>query len=257
METELRDRFIRLWSEYFNGADLPLGLYYTDDEKVAGDRQQAKGRSCLVGDLAAARRGKSVAFDKDSIGCFGGRRYLGFDLGLMPNFEYFLSCGIPGQLEGERYKKTPELVRQLVAAAPRFEAPARFAVFKRWDTLEADDMPDVVIFFAPPDVLSGLYTLAGFDQGEIEGVIAPFGAGCATICQYPMLESRNPRPRAILGLFDVSARPCVRASELSFAVPMAKFVTMINNMEESFLITRSWAKVLKRIGGRDKEQTQD
>lgn len=29
----------------------------------------------------------------------------------MPNFEYFLSCGIPGKLEGERYKKTPELVR--------------------------------------------------------------------------------------------------------------------------------------------------
>ena len=48
----------------------------------------------------------------------------------MPNFEYFLSCGIPGELEGERYKKSPEIVLEFMKKAPCFKAPARYTVFK-------------------------------------------------------------------------------------------------------------------------------
>ena len=31
--------------------------------------------------------------------------YLGFSEKVRPNFEFFLSCGIQGKFEGERYKK--------------------------------------------------------------------------------------------------------------------------------------------------------
>jgi hypothetical protein len=48
-------------------------------------------------------------------------------------------------------------------------------------------------------------------------------------------------------MLDVSARPFVPEDTLSFAVPMKKFLKMIDNMEESFLITNSWKKVQKRI----------
>jgi hypothetical protein len=48
-------------------------------------------------------------------------------------------------------------------------------------------------------------------------------------------------------MFDVSARPCVAENLLTFAVPFEKFRTMVDNMEESFLITESWGKVRKRI----------
>jgi hypothetical protein len=48
-------------------------------------------------------------------------------------------------------------------------------------------------------------------------------------------------------MFDVSARPFVPAGTLSFAVPIKKFLTMVANMEESFLITQSWDKVRRRI----------
>jgi hypothetical protein len=41
--------------------------------------------------------------------------------------------------------------------------PIVFYVFKRWDTLDEADSPEVVIFFAPPDVISGLFTLANAD----------------------------------------------------------------------------------------------
>jgi len=56
----------------------------------------------------------------------------------------------------ERYKKSPELVKEMMTKAPVFKASARFIVFKRWDALEEADDPEVVIFFARPDVVSGL-----------------------------------------------------------------------------------------------------
>jgi len=55
------------------------------------------------------------------------------------------------------------------------------------------------------------------------------------------------RPRTVIGMFDVSARPCVPEGVLTFSVPINKFTKMISYMDESFLITDSWKKVLKRI----------
>ncbi len=168
---------------------------------------------------------------------------------MRPNFEYFLSCGIPGELEGERYKKSPELVKEHLKHQPPFEAPGQYIVFRRWDMLtKQDDDPAVVVFFAPADVLSGLFTLANFDEADPYGVITPFGAGCASIVDYPYRELGSQRPRAILGMFDVSARPCVPPGALTFAVPWPKFVRMVDNVRESFLITETWNKVRGRIG---------
>jgi hypothetical protein len=48
-------------------------------------------------------------------------------------------------------------------------------------------------------------------------------------------------------MFDISARPYVDRHELSFAVPMKRFMSMVSDMDESFLITRSWSIVRKRI----------
>ncbi len=208
---------------------------------------QAGTWRCLINALSSVREGQPLAFDADSIGCPGGKRYTGFTQKVMPNFEYFLSCGLPGRLEGERYKKTPELVKEAMAHAPAFAAPAPFIVFKRWDKLEESDTPEVVIFFARPDVLSGLFTLANFDEAEQNGVIAPFGSGCSSIVQHPYLEGKSARPRAIIGMFDVSARPYVPSDVLTFAAPINKFSRMIENIDESFLITNSWRKVQERI----------
>ncbi|NIM97660.1 MAG: hypothetical protein GTO24_06140 [candidate division Zixibacteria bacterium] len=253
MDVKTKDRFMKLWRKYFNGAESPITFYYTDREGCAEPAPPPSGHRCLICDLARVRKGESLYFDIDSLGCGGAKRYTGFTQEIIPNFEYFLSCGIPGKLEGERYKKSPELVREAMKRMPEFEAPAQFIVFKRWDKLEKSDEPEVVIFFAPPDVLSGLFTLASFDEVDPHGVFVPFSAGCGSIVQYPYLEKDSHRPRAVLGMFDVSARPCVPENVLTFAVPMNKFLRMINNTEESFLITASWTKVNQRISRAGKQ----
>ncbi len=247
MDMKLKQRFLALWKKYFNNAELPITFYYTDEGGHGELVKFGAVHRCVIGAMTRVRKGKSLAFDVDGVGCPGGKRYLGFVENLMPDFEYFLSCGIPGKLEGERYKKTPEMVNETMKGWPVFHAPGRFIVFKRWDMLDKTDNPEVVIFFAKSDVLSGLFTLASFDEVRQDMVIAPFGSGCSSIVQYPYLEKDSDHPRGVIGMFDVSARPFVPKDTLTFATPMSKFVRMIDNMEESFLITKSWAQVQKRI----------
>ncbi len=247
MDLVIKEKFLTLWKKYFDNAELPIVFYYTEEASHAEAVKPGSVPRCIIGALVKVRDGQSLAFDVDAVGCPGGKRYLGFTDTLRPEFEYFLSCGIPGKMEGERYKKTPEMVKEYLKHTPAMKAPGRYIIFKRWDQLEASDNPEVVIFFAEPDVLAGLFTLASFDETAQNMVITPFGSGCASIVQYPYMEAKSEHPRAVIGMFDISARPFVPPGSLTFSVLLSKFTRMVNNMEESFLITPSWAKVQKRL----------
>jgi uncharacterized protein (DUF169 family) len=247
MNPNFSKAFQNLWKTYFPSVELPVAFYYTDAEAHGRRLAAESSNRCLVANLVRVRKGEALRFDADSIGCPGGKRYLGYSDTIQPGFEYFLSCGIPGKMEGERYKKSPELVQEVMARTPAFKAPAKFIVFKRWDALKESENPDAVIFFATPDVLSGLFTLASFDESEGSGVIAPFSAGCGSIVQYPYLEKLSKTPRCVIGMFDPSARPYVEPDRITFAAPIGKFVRMVENMEESFLTTPTWKKIRERI----------
>jgi hypothetical protein len=247
MDLTIRDKFLILWKKYFGNSELPISFFYSDNDENIEHIKQLEGRSCLICELAKVRKGKSLAFNEEDIRCGGGKRYTGFTDKLRTNFEYFLSCGIPGKMEGERYIRSPEMVARILKNMKVLPAGRKFIIFKRWDHLEETDNPEAVVFFARGEVLSGLFTLAIFDQVEPNGVICPFGAGCGSIIHYPRIEQLSERPRAVLGMFDPSARPCVPVDYLTFAVPMQKFVKMINYMEESFLITPTWKNVLNKI----------
>jgi Uncharacterised ArCR, COG2043 len=248
MDNRFFERFSGQWSKYFPGAELPITYYYTDGPLPEDINASQNVDRCLIGNLKRVRQGFPFVYDVHTSGCSGGKRYTGFSHSLRPNFEYFLSCGIPGELEGERYKRDPELVSQYLLQHPPFEAPASHLVFKRWDRLSQDEQPMAVIFFATGDVLSGLFALANFDMAEPDGVVTPMGAGCASIIGYPLEQASSVKPRCVLGLFDVSARPHVGRDELTFAIPFQRFVQMVDYMDESFLFTKSWEKVKSRLG---------
>jgi hypothetical protein len=247
MLIEVRDHFIHQWKKYFNNADLPITFYYTNNPDDATIVQSSDKRSCLICELQKVRSGISLAYNSESVKCGGAKRYLGFADKIRPNFEYFLSCGIENEMEGERYIRTPQLVEDLMKKQKKLIITGKYIVFKRWDNLNENDDPDVAIFFATPDILSGLFTLANYDQSEPDSTITPFAAGCGSLVYFPYIEKDSVRPRAVIGLFDVSARPCVPEGVLTFSVPIVKFTKMINFMDESFLITNSWKKVQKRI----------
>jgi len=242
--------FENLWNRFRQTLGLkesPLGAYYTND-KPEGVMPKPGVSGCMIGYLQNARKkGKTVYFDKEHFGCPGGAYYMGFFESPMPKLDYFLSCGIPGEMEGERYVKTPELAREFIAKRKPARAPASYCVFKPIEKFQKERKPQVVIFFAPPDILSGLFTLTNYALERVDGVNTPFGSGCSTILTYPLEESSKDHPQAILGMFDVSARPAVGKDVLTLAMPYSVFLKLLENVSGSFLETPSWKKVYQRI----------
>jgi uncharacterized protein (DUF169 family) len=237
-----------LWKKFQEALGLkesPLGVYYAND-KPEGITPKEGIHGCMIGLLQNARKkGETVYFDKNHFGCPGGGYYMGFLEKPRPNIEYFLSCGIPGEMEGERYIKTPELAREFFKKMKPRTAPATYCVFKPIEKFSGDEKPEVVVFFGTPDILSGLFTLTNYALEKSDAVYAPFGSGCSAILTYPLMEAEKVDPRAVLGMFDVSARPMVEKDILTLAMPYSIFLKLLENVSGSFLETESWKKVLK------------
>ena len=85
MDMQFKGNFIRLWQKYFNNAELPITFYYTDSEDRAEFVKPGLGARCIIGALAKIRKGESGAFGAESVGCPGGKKYMGFsgDLGAL------------------------------------------------------------------------------------------------------------------------------------------------------------------------------
>lgn len=68
---------------------------------------------------------------------------------------------------GERYKESPKIVSNFISSLDILPIK-RSLIIKRWDRLEEYHNPQCVIFFAKPDVLAGLFTLANYEEGSVK-----------------------------------------------------------------------------------------
>jgi uncharacterized protein (DUF169 family) len=246
MNIESRDKFIQLWSKFFNNSDLPITFQYASDDRNIPVVEAPQGHRCVITQLLKVRHGESVCMENDSVPCVGGKRYLLFSDSMPQNFECYISHYPDGR--GERYKMHPEQVSHFWDHLPKLPAKGDHLIFIRWDKLEECDEPDAVIFFATPDVLSGLFTLVNFDSTAEDAVIAPFGAGCTNLVYFPYREQLHGTGRAVLGLMDPSSRKCAKSDLVTLAIPISKFMAIIDQMEESFLVTDTWKVIQGRIG---------
>jgi hypothetical protein len=71
-------------------------------------------------------------------------------------------------------------------------------------------------------------------------------SGCGTIVGEPRAQARESQPKAVLGLFDPTVRPRVEKDYLTFSVPYAMFVEMVENVPGSFLEIEPWLVVRNR-----------
>ena len=258
----------------------PVAILWTD-EKPAGALQLKEGKwGCVMWLLAAAARGKTVVFDRKTYGCWGGGVGLGFGNtyvkfpGGVECFHHFLSSGnegwergrrigkkiggfVQGELmddftHGERYIKSPDLVKEYLASMPMIDIPAAYVVFKPLDRVAIEkETPVVVVFLANPDQLSALVVLANYAREGNEHVAIPFSAGCQTIGILTYREAQAEKQRAIIGLTDPSARKYLRKlgkDLMTFTVPFKMFQEMEANVEESFLRRETWKTLLAEGG---------
>lgn len=259
----------------------PVAVILTDD-KPEGASQFKKGKwGCVMFMLAAAAKGKTAVFDRESFGCIGGGVGLGFGNqyknwpGGEECFCYFLSIGNKNWeqgmelvekirqflrdeayedfVHGEGYVKTPELVQKFIECLPIIDIGNKLVVMKPLDKVDPDkEKPEVVVFLADMDQVSALTVLANYGREGNENVIVPYAAGCQTIGIYPFREAKSKMPRAVLGLTDLSARLAVKRQLkkdfMTFAAPLALFHEMEGNVEGSFLQRNTWKHLVELKG---------
>ena len=229
--------FIQNYREAFGSkASLPL-LFGYSDTAVA---DTAKIGGCFFKGLQAAREGQPVALSVDVIGCGGGKLYTGFSD--MPQH-------VPGFVSlQEKYKKTPEMVVDYVNALGITRATKPYLNFIRIDQAESFEGTEGILFFATPDMLSGLCGWAFYDSSEPDAVVSQFGSGCSTVVSMTVSENAKRGYRCFLGLFDPSVRPWVGKDELSFTIPYSRFTTMVETMKQCFLFdSHAWTMIKQRF----------
>jgi uncharacterized protein (DUF169 family) len=255
----------------------PVAMILTD-VKPEGARQFKEGKwGCVMFLLAATARGETAAFDRKTFGCWGGGVGLGFGNqyknfpGGEECFCYFLSVGneqweqgrqaaekiqpflrseaYDDFLHGEKYVQSPELVKNFIECLPIVDIPFEYVVFKPLEAVDSGkEKPDVIVFLGDMDQISALTILANYHREDNENVIFPYAAGCQTIGIYPLQEAKSEKPRAVLGLSDISARVAIKRllkeDFMSFAVPFRLFQEMEENVVGSFLERNTWKNLL-------------
>jgi uncharacterized protein (DUF169 family) len=260
----------------------PVALIWSD-EKPAEAMQFKEGKwGCIMWLAAHAAKGKAAACDRKTFGCFGGGVGMGFGdqyvnfPGGKDCFCHFLSSGnaqweqgrqasekvkpflrkeaYDNFVSGERYLKTPQQVQQFIENLPITDIPAEYVIFKPLADVDLpQETPQVIVFFADPDQLSALVVLANYDRQDNLNAIIPYAAGCQTIGIYPYEEAQAEKQRAVVGLTDLSARVSIRRQLedhlMTFAVPLAMFEEMENNVADSFLDRPTWQDLRKTKRG--------
>lgn len=256
----------------------PMGVHYTDVEPAQGispkpqnpasREAEEKGEldwnailenfSCVLGHVWRARKKRIAAyFDKERFGCLGGAFYLGFMRPYLNMHPFFISTGIPNVFEGERYAASPEVARAFFDAIDPIPATKRYCVIKPIDQFYVDEFPEVVLFFARPEVISGLFFLVSFVTEDIEAVKVPFGPGCSGLVTWPLKYIEHGKECAVLGSLDPSCRRFLKTDELSFAVPLSIYNKMLERWEQTFLSKETWKTVQKKIARSRKAWRED
>lgn len=246
----------------------PMGLFYTDAKPAEGfspqpndlptrqkemkneiDWQRVFGEfSCVMGHIWRARKkGATAYFSAEQFGCPGGAFWMGFNKPQTETIINYVSTGIPNWTTGERYCDSPDALRRIFEYVDPRPAPHRYCVVKPIGKFSGDEVPELIAFFTRPESLCGLHQLAAFVTRDPEVVVSPWGAGCGNVVVWPLHYLSKGQNRAVIGGWDPSARKFFKSDELSFTVPYKMFLDMVDGFNDSFLMTKTWGTVQKKI----------
>ena len=260
----------KIFLEHLGLSEEPFGVYYDNakPEKAFGPKpgipisreledqgkldmqEMFKHFSCVMGNIWLARKKRRAAYiSTEEYGCPGGVFYCSM---MKPNLrfiEHYVTTGFNGTpVHGERFLPSPEAMRAFLDKVNPRKAPAKYCIFKPLSLFTEGETPECVIFFARPEVLTGLFVQTTFTTGDVDSVASPFGAGCTGIIAWPLYYKEQGIEKAIIGGFDPSARKFMKTDELTFTVPLSLYKKMLAALPESmFNVDGDWPTVRKKV----------
>lgn len=231
--------FIARYREAFGeSTPLPVAFGYSDQAAT----EVRKIPRCIIGAIRKVCDGEPLTLTADNVLCGGGSLYTAF--APMPE-------RVPAFVaEVEHYKQTREQVEDYIGRLGIRLSEKPYLNFVRLDQLEDPDEAEGILFFATPDVLSGLCSWAFYDNNDADAVCVPFASGCCSIVTFAAKENASGGRRCFIGMLDPSARLLVPKDELAFTLPACRFKEMMQTMEQSALFRKAYSAVRKRIEGK-------
>lgn len=230
--------FVSAYKEAFGeDVQLPIAFSFCDEPLT----EPKGGLRCLMGAFPKVRKGGSVTLEDKFLTCGGGMVYLGTSE-LTERIPHFVS-------RIEKYQKTPEMVKEYVENLRIVPTTKKYFNLQRVDLLDSWDRVEGLIFFATPDVLSGLCAWTFYDDNSETAVITRFSSGCASLITMAVSENEKENGHScFLGGFDPSARAMMLENEMTFVIPSCRLKTMLSTMKECCLFgTEGWGRIRKRI----------
>jgi hypothetical protein len=215
-----------------------IAVYDSDPSDAFAPLIPAKGTACCFAYYKQWQAGETVVFSRGGEGCQGAARAFGLEKTYPSYMAHFLTDGI-GAPKGEGLRATPAIAQAYIDSA---KPPDLLSNSVLIGPLRPQQWPWVrsVTFFADPDRLSGLMTLAGY-WSPTDVVAAPFGSGCSFL--WRALESRD--ALAVIGATDVAMRRFVPPDVLTLTVAPAHFAKMLTFGEECFLYRPWWNDLME------------
>lgn len=231
--------FLHKYKEAFGDtAPLPIAFGYSQTSVVTEIKKVPR---CIIGAIRKVCEGESLTLTANNVLCGGGSLYTAF-APMQERIPQFVS-------ETEHYKQTPEQVKEYIRHLDIHQTEKPYLNFTRMDKLSSLDNVDGILFFATPDMLSGLCTWTFYDNDADDAVSTRFASGCCSIVTFAIQENRKNGRSCFIGMLDPSARPLVPANELTFVIPIYRFREMIQTMENSALFQKAYSIVRKRMNG--------
>jgi uncharacterized protein (DUF169 family) len=198
--------------------------------------EKNKSFHCAFEYIMKTRKSKIPSvFSYENFGCLGFKFYSGYSNKLPTFNNYFVSTGIPGLHKGERLFSNPTSAKNSAKKLEGRDIKGKFLIFTCYDKLDENITPDVIIFFGNPETITGLIGMTRFVTGNDDGVHSIYCSGCTSIFAWPMQFKKQNIDEAVLGIFDIAARPYLNLGELSIAFSNNLFLKFLNNYKKSFL----------------------
>lgn len=229
-----------------------IALYDAAPDDSFAPMVEAKGNACcfayyqrwLKGETLVVRRGADEDFHSPHHGCPGLQSHLGFNEKYPPWMANFLTDGKNGAPLGEGLKASPNLAREYLDHIV-YPQPSTDTVLM--GPLRLDHWGEVrtITFFADPDRLSALMTLATLWTSESETIQTPFSSGCGLLWE---VFGHHKQDRAVIGCTDIAMRRYIPRDLLCLTVTPARFEQMADFPDDAFLMQSWWQELMAARG---------
>ena len=174
----------------------PLAVLQADDKPAGALEHHEEKFGCVISLLDAATAGRTVVIGRESQHCM------------------LHGIGRCHEHAGRRI-------------LPEYEVEHEYMVLKPLRLLDREhETPVLACMLVTPVQLSALVALANHNWDDGDAVRIPWAASCQAAFLLPFHESRQLRPRAIVGMTDPVTRQYIDEKLMFFSVPWPMFCEM-------------------------------